>query len=464
MGAESLGAIGPLGVTRLRLAPISTLERELAHVTDSPKAKRPQVVIVGAGFGGLAAAKALARAPVDLTIIDQHNYHLFQPLLYQVATASLSPAEIAQPIRSIVRSQANTRVVLDEVSGVDTTKKVVRTTGGRSVPYDQLLIATGARHSYFGKDQWEANAPGIKTVDDATRVRAKILLTFERAEGETDQAKRSALLTFVIVGGGPTGVEMAGAIAELARKSITADFRSITPRCTRIILVEAGPRVLPSFPEALSREAKRALEKMGVEVQLGAPVTDISADGAMVGTTPIAAKTVIWAAGVRASSAGEWLKAVSDRAGRVIVNPDFSVPDHPDVFVIGDTAAFKGADGAMLPGVAPAAKQAGAYVGRLIAAHAMGATLPDPFRYADYGNLATIGHSKAVVDLGRVRFTGFFAWLIWSVAHVYFLIGFRNRFFVAVSWAWSYVTYQRGVRLITGGDIAAQGKTLSEAA
>jgi len=441
--------------------PISLCEREPQIMIATG---RPRVVIVGAGFGGLAAAKALAKAPVDLTIIDRHNYHLFQPLLYQVATASLSPAEIAQPIRSILRGQENAHVLLDDVTGVDSARRVVHTAGGRGVPYDHLLIATGARHSYFGKDQWETVAPGIKTVDDATRVRAKILLAFERAEGEKDKARRDALLTFVIVGGGPTGVEMAGAIAELARRSIVADFRSITPHCSRIILVEAGPRLLPTFPESLSEEAKRALETMGVEVRLGVPVTDISADSVMIGAAPVPSKTVIWAAGVRASAAGEWLRADCDRAGRVIVGTDFSVPGHQDVFVIGDTAAFKGEDGKMIPGVAPAAKQAGAYVGRLIAAHVMGATLPDRFHYSDYGNLATIGHSKAVADFGWARLKGFVAWVMWSVAHVYFLIGFRNRFFVAVSWAWSYLTYQRGVRLITGSSAPPAKEKMSEAA
>jgi NADH:ubiquinone reductase (H+-translocating) len=425
---------------------------------------RPRVVIVGAGFGGLAAAKALARAPLDVTIIDRHNYHLFQPLLYQVATASLSPAEIAQPIRSIVRSQANAHVLLDEVTGVDAARRVVRTAGGHNVGFDYLVIATGARHSYFGNDQWEAHAPGIKTVDDATRVRAKILLAFERAEGEGDKAKRDALLTFVVVGGGPTGVEMAGAIAELARKSITADFRTITPHCSRIILVEAGPRLLPGFPEDLSAEAQRALEAKGVEVRTGVPVTDISADSVTIGTASVPAKTVIWGAGVRASPAGEWLKLPCDRAGRVIVNEDFSVPSHGDIFVVGDTAAFKDDDGRMLPGVAPAAKQAGHYVGRLIEAHAAGGALPDRFSYLDYGNLATIGHSKAVADFGFVRVKGFLAWVLWSVAHVYFLIGFRNRFFVATSWAWSYLTYKRGVRLITGADATAKQRSFRDAA
>lgn len=420
---------------------------------------KPRVVIVGAGFGGLSAAKVLARAPVDVTIIDRHNYHLFQPLLYQVATASLSPAEIAQPIRSIVRDQSNALVLLDEVSGIDTSRKTVKTAAGRNVAYDYLVLATGARHSYFGKDHWEEFAPGIKTVDDATRVRAKILLAFERAEGETDKTKRDALLTFVIVGGGPTGVEMAGAIAELARKSIVTDFRTITPNSSRILLIEAGPRLLPSFPASLSEEAKRSLERMGVEVHLGVPVTDISGDQVMLGTTPIAAKTVIWAAGVRASAAGEWLKVPCDNAGRVRVNTDFSVPGLPEVFVIGDTAAFTSEDGKVLPGIAPAAKQAGHYVGRLIEARAMGAAVADAFAYGDYGNLATIGHSKAVVDFGALKLKGFPAWVLWSVAHVYFLIGFRNRFFVATGWAWSYFTYKRGVRLITGSPAISPSKS-----
>jgi NADH dehydrogenase len=423
-----------------------------------------RVVIVGAGFGGLAAAKALARASVELTIIDRYNYHLFQPLLYQVATASLSPGEIAQPIRSILRGQRNARVVLDEVTSVDGARRSVRTAGGLSVAYDYLLIATGARHSYFGKDAWEAVAPGIKTVDDATRLRAKILLAFERAEGEKDPAKREALLTFVIVGGGPTGVEMAGAIAELARRSIVADFRSIMPESSRIVLVEAGPRLLPSFPASLSHEAKISLEKMGVEVRLGQAVTDITGDHVMIGPTALPTKTVMWAAGVRASAAGEWLGAPCDRAGRVVVNGDFSVPGHENVFVVGDTAAFNGADGKMLPGVAPAAKQAGAYVARLIHAKVRGRALPRPFRYADYGNLATIGHSKAVADFGWARFKGLFAWLLWSVVHVYFLIGFRNRFIVALSWAWSYLTYQRGVRLITGSPDRQTTDKVSKAA
>jgi NADH dehydrogenase len=412
----------------------------------------PRVVIVGAGFSGLAAAHALRNAPVEITIVDRHNYHLFQPLLYQVATASLSPAEIAQPIRSILKTQENVHVILADVSGVDKVGKTVRPGCGRAIPYDYLLIATGAQHSYFGHDDWEANAPGIKSIDDATRVRAKILLAFERAEVESDEAARRALLTFVIVGAGPTGVEMAGAIAELARNSITRDFRDIEPSSARIILAEAGPRVLPAFSEQCSQEAERVIKAMGVEVRLGTPVTAIDAKGVTIGSEAIAARTIIWAAGVRASPVGQWLGASVDRAGRVIVNKDFSVTGCDGVFVVGDVAAFRTQNGSYLPGVAPAAKQAGAYVGKVIAARALDRPLPKPFAYADYGSLATIGRKNAVVDFGRVRVYGFIGWLIWSIAHVYFLIGFRNRFVVALSWAWSYVTYQRGARLITGTD------------
>ena len=426
------------------------------------EAKRPRVVIVGAGFGGLAAAQTLRRATVDVTIVDRHNYHLFQPLLYQVATASLSPAEIAQPIRSIVKYQANTHVLLDEIIGVDRHAQDVRTKAGRSIPFDYLILASGARHSYFGKDNWEADAPGIKTVDDATRLRAKILLAFERAEVEADPATRAALLTFVIVGGGPTGVEMAGAIAELARKSIRDDFRAIAPGTTRIVLVEAGPRLLPSFPQSLSSEAKRVLEAMHVEVRLDVPVTDITADSVTLGTAPngerIATRTAMWAAGVRASPVGEWLGGATDRAGRVAVTSDFSVAHSPNIFVIGDAAAFADAQGKMLPGIAPAAKQAGAYVAKLIAARVSGHRAPAPFVYWDYGNLAAIGRTNAVADFGWIRLTGFLGWLLWSGAHIYFLIGFRNRFVVAASWAWSYLTYQRGARLITGDDAPEVGK------
>jgi NADH dehydrogenase len=421
-----------------------------AHETPSPN---PHVVVVGAGFAGLAAVHALKNTKARVTVIDRHNYHLFQPLLYQVATASLSPADIAQPVRSILKEQANANVVLGDVTGINKTMKFVRVAGGHDIPYDYLVLATGARHSYFGKDHWAGAAPGIKTIDDATRVRANILLAFERAETETDPDRRRALLTFVVIGGGPTGVEMAGAIAELARNSITRDFRSITPHCARVLLVEAGPRLLPVMPEALSDEAKAALERLGVEVSLGKAVTNITRDSVIVGDEYVAAKTIIWAAGVRASAAGQWLDAATDRAGRVFVRSDFSVGGHNEIFVAGDTVAFKQGDGTFLPGIAPAAKQAGAYVGALIAARIAGRAEPKPFAYSDFGSMATIGRRNAVADFGRVHLKGFVGWLLWSVAHVYFLIGFRNRLSVAMSWAWSYLTYQRGVRLITGRDM-----------
>lgn len=414
----------------------------------------PRVVIIGAGFGGLATAQALKHAPVELTIVDRRNFHLFQPLLYQVATASLSPADIAAPIRSVLRGQANARVVLDKVFDVDRRARCVVTENGRSIPFDYLVVATSARHSYLGRDDWASAAPGIKTVDDATRVRAKILKALEEAELEDDEAIRKALLTFVIVGGGPTGVEMAGAIVELVRHAAGRDFRRITPESTRIVLVEAGVRILPGFREELSRAAHAALEAIGVDVATGAMVTDVSEDGVTLGATRLAARTVIWAAGVKASPAGRWLDAPVDRAGRVKVEADFSLPDDPAIFVIGDTAAYAGRDGAMLPGIAPAAKQAGRWVGRLIQARVRTASDPAPFRYHDAGSMATIGRKFAIVDLRWLRMTGFPAWLFWSAAHVWFLIGFRSRLSVATSWLWSYLTYERGARLITGREIA----------
>jgi NADH:ubiquinone reductase (H+-translocating) len=318
------------------------------------------------------------------------------------------------------------------------------------VAFDYLIVATGARHSYFGKDQWSEYAPGIKTVDDATRVRADILFAFEQAEAENDRERRKALLTFVVIGGGPTGVEMAGAIAELARNSITRDFRSITPHCARVVLIEAGPRLLPALTPTMSEEARAALERLGVEVRLGEAVTNVAPNGVTTAKDDIAARTVIWAAGVRASAAGQWLDTPTDRAGRVVVNKDFSIPGYRRIFVAGDTAAFRLGDDRFLPGVAPAAKQAGQWIGEMIAARIDGRLGPEPFRYDDLGSMATIGRREAVARLGRLEMKGLIGWLLWSIAHVYFLIGFRNRLSVATSWAWSYVTYQRGVRLITG--------------
>jgi NADH:ubiquinone reductase (H+-translocating) len=408
----------------------------------------PRVIIVGAGFGGLTTAKALAGKPFDITVIDQHNYHLFQPLLYQVATAGLSPAEIASPIRGILSRDQNVNVMLGKVSGVDTTQREVLAEG-RRIPYDTLILATGAQHAYFGHDDWAAHAPGLKTIDDATYIRRRILLAFEKAETEPDATERARLLNFVVIGGGPTGVEMAGAIAELANRALAADFRSIDPRAARIILVEAAPRLLTPFDPSLSEAAKKSLEQLGVEVRLGAAVTALDAEGVSIGAERIEARTVIWGAGVMASPAGAWLGAETDRAGRVKVLGDLSVPGHPDIFVIGDTALLNGADGNALPGVAPVAKQQGQYVADLLIARQTGQTVK-PFRYRDFGSLATIGRSRAVVQMGRLKIKGFIAWLLWSVAHIYFLIGFRNRLIVATNWLWNYVTFQRGTRLITG--------------
>jgi NADH dehydrogenase len=412
----------------------------------------PRVVIVGAGFGGLSAAKTLAGKPFDITVIDQHNYHLFQPLLYQVATAGLSPADIASPIRGILAREQNVNVILGKVSAIDTERREVLA-DGRRVPYDILILATGARHAYFGHGEWAASAPGLKTIDDATYIRRRILLAFEKAETETDPAERARLLNFVIVGGGPTGVEMAGAIAELANRALAKDFRSIDPRAARIILVEAAPRLLTPFDPPLSEAARTSLEQLGVEVRTGSAVTALDDAGVSIGqgseATRIEARTVVWAAGVMASPAGQWLGVETDRAGRVKVAPDLSVPGLRDVFVIGDTAALDDARGNPLPGVAPVAKQQGIYVARLLLAQQKGETLP-PFRYRDYGSLATIGRKRAVIQMGRFRLKGFFAWLMWCVAHIYYLIGFRNRFVVAISWLWNYLTFQRATRLITG--------------
>lgn len=411
-------------------------------------AKRPHVVIVGAGFGGLSAARALAKAPVDITVIDQHNYHLFQPLLYQVATSALSPADIAAPIRGILAQQKNARVILAEVTGLDLAGRAVLA-GDRRIPFDFLVLATGARHAYFGHPEWAAPAPGLKTIDDALDIRRRVLLAFERAETEADPEERRRLLTFAVVGGGATGVEMAGAIAELAKRSLARDFRAIDPTMARVVLVEAGPRLLPGFAERLSAAARRAIERLGVEVRLGAAVTGCDSAGVDLGADRLETRTIVWAAGVMASPAGDWLGAPTDRAGRVIVRGDFSIPGAPTVFVIGDAACARQGDGRPLPGIAPVAKQQGRFIGRLIAARVAGRRKP-AFRYRDFGSLATIGRKSAVAEFGRLKVTGLPAWLLWSVAHVYFLIGFRNRAAVAASWVWTYLTSQRGTRLITG--------------
>ncbi len=422
-------------------------------------AKRPRVVIVGAGFGGLEAAKRLAGKPVDVTVIDRRNHHLFQPLLYQVATAALSPADIAAPIRSILAKAPNVRVLLDTATGVIPLANSVRLASGRTLPYDWLILATGARHSYFGRDDWAAHAPGIKSIEDATAMRRSVLIALERAETESDLKRRNALLTFVVIGGGPTGVEMAGAIAELARQSVSRDFRSITPHCSRVILIEAGPRVLPAFPPELSKRACRALEQLGVEVRLGEAVTEVAGHHVRVGGEAILTHTIVWAAGVQASPAAEWLGVRSDRSGRVVVDNDLLVPGYRDIFAIGDTAACVNDRGDMLPGVAPVAKQQGRYVVDRILSRTIA-----PFRYRDYGNMATIGRRRAVADFGRVRLSGFSAWLIWCVAHVFFLVGFRSRLSVVLHWAWNYFTFARSARLITGPIDNPRANPLAEAA
>ncbi len=407
-----------------------------------------RVLIIGAGFGGLSAAKSLARGPFDVTLIDRYNYHLFQPLLYQVATAALSPSDITSPIRTEFHRRPNVRVMLANVSEVDTGRNEV-VAEGRRIPFHYLVVATGAQQSYFGHADWAQDAPGLKTIDDAIYLRRRILLAFERAEIESDPDERRRLLNFVVVGGGATGVELVGAIAELAKRALASDFRTIDPRSARIILVEAGSRVLSQFDETLSRSAQRALERLGAEVRVGTAVTGCDEQGISMGKERIESRTVIWAAGVEASPAGRWLGAETDRAGRIKVQPDSSLPGRPHIFAIGDTASSVNSEGRPLPGVAPVAKQQGAYVARVISARAAGRSIP-PFRYRDYGMLATIGRSHAVAELRGIKISGFAAWLLWCFAHIYFLIGYRNRLIVMLNWAWNFVTFQRGARLITG--------------
>ena len=409
-----------------------------------------RVVIVGAGFGGLETAHRLAGAPVEITLIDRRNHHLFQPLLYQVATASLATSEIAWPIRYLLRQRKEVTTLFATVSGVDPAERRVLLEDGGAVPYDTLVLATGARHAYFGHDEWEPFAPGLKTLEDATTIRRRILVAFERAEREPDAERRAARLTFVIVGAGPTGVELAGTIAEMARDTLPPDFRNIDTRKTRVVLIEAGPRVLAGFADDLSAYAQRSLESMGVEVLLGQPVTECDREGVVYGGKRLAAKTILWAAGVRASPAAEWLDAPADRAGRLQVRPDLSVPGHPDVFAVGDTVVIAGPDGNPVPGIAPAAKQQGRYVADCIKARLRGAA-PGPFRYKHAGSLAQIGKRQAVIDFGRFKLRGTLAWWIWGIAHIYFLIGLRNRLAVAISWLWNYVRDQRSARLITQG-------------
>ncbi len=404
---------------------------------------RPKVVIIGAGFGGLSVAKALKRTSVDIEIIDRRNYHLFQPLLYQVATADLSPADIAWPIRGIFSRQKNVAVTLSEVVGVDTAARQVHCAAG-PVDYDYLVVATGAHHSYFGNDQWEEHAPGLKRLVDATDIRRRVLMAFERAELATDPAAQSRELTFVVVGGGPTGVEMAGAIAELAHFTLARDFRRIASTDARVILIEAGDRVLSPFPEELSAKAKASLEKLGVEVWTGVQVQDITAQGVTSSDGVVPAATVVWGAGVAVKHLDAWLGAETDRNGRVAVSGDLSVPGHPEVFVIGDAAKVPWRDGMDVPGIAPAAKQEGVFVANQIAGALAGKPKTGAFKYRHAGNLATIGRHAAVIDFGRIRLSGFVAWWLWGVAHIYFLIGVRQPVMVALSWFWSYLTLFEG--------------------
>jgi NADH dehydrogenase len=411
------------------------------------EAARPRVVIIGGGFGGLSAARGLAGAPVDVTLIDRHNYHLFQPLLYQVATAGLAPNDIAAPIRAILHRQANATVLMETVTGIDAARRSVLM-GQEHVRYDFLVIATGARHAYFGHDDWERFAPGIKTLADALTIRQHVLAAFEAAEISQDPSERRRLLNFVLVGAGPTGVELAGAIAELAKASLVHDFRRINPSDARIVLIEAGSRILPSFPPRLSAAAQRALEQLGVEVRLGKAVTLCDAEGVEVAGERIDARSIVWAAGVAASPAATWLNAAADRAGRIEVLDDLSVPRCPEIFAIGDTCASRSWDGKAAPGIAPAAKQMGRYAAAVIRARVEGAQPPPPFRYRHQGSLATIGRNKAVVDFGWMTLSGRFAWLLWVFAHIYFLIGFRSRIVVALDWLWAYVTFRSGARII----------------
>ncbi len=421
---------------------------------DPAASRRPRVVIIGSGFGGLAAARSLRRAPVRVTVVDRRNHHLFQPLLYQVATAALSPASIAYPIRSILRGQRNARVLLAEAQAIDVEPHRIALSDG-SLGYDFLILATGSRDSYFGHDDWSGWAPGLKTLEDALEVRRRILLAFERAEREHDGARRQALLTFVLVGGGPTGSELAGAIAEISRRVMVSDFRQIDPRDARVVLVEAGPRILPAFPEKLSRKATAELERLGVEVRVATTVTGVGPGFVQLGDERLEAATVLWNAGVTGSVLAGTLGVALDRSGRVPVEEDLSIPGHPEVFVIGDLAAFVYQTGKPLPGVAQVAIQQGRHAAENIKRRLQG----EPalaFRYRDLGNLAVLGRGAAVADLGRVRLSGFPAWVFWCFVHIMKLVGFRNRVIVFLEWAWAFVTWQRGARLITGSVTGAE--------
>ena len=423
---------------------------------------RHRVVIVGSGFGGLSAVQALAGADVAVTLIDRRNHHLFQPLLYQVATASLGTSEIAWPIRHILRKRRDVTTLLATVTGVDVANKAVVLEDGEQIAYDSLILATGARHAYFGHDDWEKFAPGLKTLEDATTIRRKLLLAFEAAERETDPDRRRALLTFVIIGAGPTGVELAGAIVELARETLKGEFRSILPGEAQVVLIEGGPRVLANFKPELSAYALKALRELGVTVELGEAVSTVDGTGVVYGGKRLDAATILWAAGVQASPAARWLGVEPDRAGRVRVGPDLTVPGHPEIFVIGDTATITMPDGKPVPGVGDGAKQGGRHAARVIRARLAGDMAVKPFRYRHAGDLATIGKRAAVIDFGWIQLKGWVAWWTWGLAHIYFLIDTKNRLFVALSWLWIYLSGQRSARLITQGEANAPVRDVAE--
>lgn len=420
---------------------------------DAPSSNAHRLVVVGAGFAGLALVKALRFPGLHITIVDQRNHHLFQPLLYQVATTILPTSDVAWPIRNLFKTRADVTTILGEVVGIDEAARRVDLKESAPLAYDTLVLATGARHSYFGHDEWEGAAPGLKSLEDATTIRRRVLLAFEKAEVSESAAERAALLTFVVIGAGPTGVELAGIIAELAQHILPKEFRNIDTRTARVILVEAGPRVLPAFAEGLSAYAQAALTRLGVSVQTGEAVTNITDEGVRIGENEIAARTVLWAAGVKASPAAAWLGVEADRAGRVRVGPDLGVPGHPEIFVIGDTASVLNENGTPVPGIAPAAKQQGRFVAGLLRDRLSGKPPPGRFRYRHSGNLATIGRSAAVVDFGRIQLKGALAWWFWGIAHIFFLIGTRSRIAVALSWLWSYATGRNSARLITQRDI-----------
>ena len=420
--------------------------------------RKHRVVIIGGGFGGLSAAQQLKGADVAVTLIDKRNHHLFQPLLYQVATASLGASEVAWPIRHLLRNRPEVTTLLGNVTGVDAKARLVQLEDGAAVPYDSLILATGAQHAYFGHDDWEPFAPGLKTLEDASSIRRKLLVAFEQAEREADPAKRAALMTFVIIGAGPTGVELAGAIVELARITLRHEFRNIRPSEARIVLIESGDRVLGNFDKDLSAYSHKALERLGVEVRLGQPVTGVNADGVVFDGQTLAAKTILWAAGVLASPAAKWLGVEADRAGRIKIEPDLTVPGHAEIFAIGDTVSISRPDGRPVPGVGDAAKQGGRHAARVIKARLAGNNAARPFLYKHAGDLATIGRRAAVIDFGWIKLTGWIAWWAWGLAHIYFLIGVKNRLFVALSWLWIYLTGQRSSRLILQGDKDAYRK------